>query len=308
MRVVACERSSQAHMPTLTQPATESSMDSRSQHHRWRRRLGRLVTYGLLLALVAVFLVPLFWMITSALKANYQVLAFPPVWIPRPPRWQNFPEALTYLPFGRFALNTLIISLGVIVGNLFSATVVAYGFARLRAPGKNLLFIVLLATMMLPYPVTMVPIYVEFNALGWVNTFLPLIVPSFFGVPFYIFLLRQFFLGIPTELEDAARIDGANTAQIIWHVVVPVSKPALAAVAIFSFQATWNDFLPPLIYLHEQSKYTISLGLNFYRSTYTVNWAYLMAASLVTMLPVVILFFLAQRLFIQGITLTGVKG
>lgn len=308
MRVVACERSSQAHMSTLTQPATESSMDSRSQPHRWRRRLGRLGTYGLLLALVAVFLVPLFWMITSALKANYQVLAFPPVWIPRPPRWQNFPEALTYLPFGRFALNTMIISLGVIVGNLFSATVVAYGFARLRAPGKNLLFIVLLATMMLPYPVTMVPIYVEFNALGWVNTFLPLIVPSFFGVPFYIFLLRQFFLGIPTELEDAARIDGANTAQIIWHVVVPVSKPALAAVAIFSFQATWNDFLPPLIYLHEQSKYTISLGLNFFRSTYTVNWAYLMAASLVTMLPVVILFFLAQRLFIQGITLTGVKG
>jgi ABC-type glycerol-3-phosphate transport system permease component len=281
---------------------------SGNPHRGWRRSLGRAASYALLLVLAGVFLVPLFWMITSALKANYQVLAFPPVWIPRPPRWENFQEALTYLPFGRFALNTIIISLGVILGNLFSATVVAYGFARLRAPGKDFLFIVLLATMMLPYPVTMVPIYVEFNALGWVNTFLPLIVPSFFGVPFYIFLLRQFFLGIPTELEDAARIDGANTAQIIWHVVVPSSKPALAAVAIFSFQATWNDFLPPLIYLHDQSKYTISLGLNFFRSTYTVNWAYLMAASLVTMLPVVILFFFAQRLFIQGITLTGVKG
>lgn len=273
-----------------------------------RDRLNRLMVYGLLLAGSVVFLTPLFWMITSALKPNYQVLAFPPVWLPAPPRWQNFPEALTYLPFGRFALNTLIISLGAIVGNLVSCTVVAYGFARLRAPGKDFLFIVLLATMMLPYPVTMIPLYVEFNALGWVNTFLPLIVPSFFGIPFYIFLLRQFFLGIPAELEDAARIDGANTAQIIWHVVVPVSKPALATVAIFTFQATWNDFLPPLIYLHDQSKYTISLGLNFFRSTYTVNWAYLMAASLVTMLPVVLLFFVAQKLFIQGITLTGLKG
>lgn len=273
-----------------------------------RHRLGKALTYLLLIAGAALFLLPLLWMISSSLKPSYQVLAFPPVWIPDPPRWQNFAEALTYLPFGRFAVNTLIVSIATIAGHLISCTVVAYGFARLQAPGKNLLFILLLATMMLPYPVTMIPIYVEFNTLGWVNTFLPLIVPAFFGHPFYIFLLRQFFLGIPVELEDAARIDGANTAQIIWHVVVPISKPALAAVAIFTFQATWNDFLPPLIYLHDQTKYTISLGLNFFRSTYTVNWAYLMAASLVTMLPVVIVFFFAQRLFIQGITLSGIKG
>lgn len=270
--------------------------------------LRQVPVYALLLLGAGVFLLPLFWMISSSLKPNYQVLAFPPVWFPNPPRWENYPEALTYLPFGRFALNTAIISLFTIAGHLASCTLVAYAFARLRAPGKDFLFIVLLATMMLPYPVTMIPIYVEFNALGWINTFLPLIVPSFFGAPFYIFLLRQFFLGIPLELEDAARIDGANTLQIIWHVILPISKPALATVAIFTFQATWNDFLPPLIYLHDQTNYTISLGLNFFRSTYTVNWAYLMAASLVTMLPVVIVFFFTQKLFIQGIALTGVKG
>jgi multiple sugar transport system permease protein len=170
------------------------------------------------------------------------------------------------------------------------------------------LFLVLLATMMLPYPVTMIPIYIGFKTLGWVNSFLPLIVPAFFGSPFYIFLLRQFFLTLPLELEDAARVDGANTLQIIWHVILPISKPAIATVAIFTFQASWNDFLPPLIYLHDQSKYTISLGLSFFRSSYDIRWGYLMAASLVTMLPVIVVFFFAQRLFIEGITLTGMKG
>jgi ABC-type glycerol-3-phosphate transport system permease component len=153
----------------------------------------------------------------------------------------------------------------------------------------------------------MVPLYILFSRIGWVNSFWPLIVPAFFGSPFYIFLLRQFFLTLPPDLEDAARVDGANTVQTIWHVILPASRPAMATVAIFSFQAVWNDFLPPLIYLHDQTKYTISLGLSFFRSTYDVRWGYLMAASLVTMLPVVILFFLAQRLFIQGITLTGLK-
>jgi multiple sugar transport system permease protein len=196
----------------------------------------------------------------------------------------------------------------VIIGHLLSCTLVAYAFARLQAPGKNALFLILLATMMLPYPVTMVPIYVGFATLGWVNTFLPLIVPAFFGSPFYIFLLRQFFLTLPPELEDAARVDGANVLQIIWHIILPISMPALATVAIFSFQAAWNDFLPPLIYLHDQSKYTVSLGLSFFRGSYEVRWAHLMAASLATMLPVILVFFLAQRQFVKGITVTGLKG
>jgi ABC-type glycerol-3-phosphate transport system permease component len=273
-----------------------------------RRQLKLGLGYLLAIFVAVLFLLPLLWMISSSLKPNYQVLESPPRWLPHPVAWSNFPEALTYVPFGRYALNTLFIAVMVIIGHLLSCTLVAYGFARFRAPGKNALFLVLLATMMLPYPVTMVPIYILFSRLRWVNTFLPLIVPAFFGSPFYIFLLRQFFLTLPPELEDAARVDGANTLQTIWHVILPASVPAMATVAIFSFQSTWNDFLPPLIYLHDQAKYTISLGLSFFRSTYDVRWGYLMAASLVTMLPVVIVFFLAQRLFIQGITLTGLKG
>jgi multiple sugar transport system permease protein len=264
--------------------------------------------YTVAVTVAILFLLPLFWMISSSLKPNYQVLEFPPRWLPNPIRWSNYPEALTYVPFGRYALNTLLISVLTIIGHVLSCTLVAYAFARLQAPGKGFLFLVLLATMMLPYPVTMIPIYVGFKTLGWVNSFLPLIVPAFFGSPFYIFLLRQFFLTLPPELEDAARVDGAHTLQILWHVILPISKPAIATVSIFTFQASWNDFLPPLIYLHDQSKYTISLGLSFFRSSYDIRWSYLMAASLVTMLPVILVFFLAQRAFIEGITLTGMKG
>jgi ABC-type glycerol-3-phosphate transport system permease component len=280
-----------------------SGGSARSNRRLWRAFVFVLLTLGSL-----VFLLPLLFMISSSLKPEYQVLDFPPKWLPNPVQWRNYPEALSYLPFGRYALNTLTIAAGAIIGNLLSCTVVAYGFARLRAPGKNALFMLMLATMMLPYPVTMIPIYVEFVKLGWVNTFLPLIVPAFFGSPFYIFLLRQFFMGIPTELEDAALIDGASRAQIIWNVILPLATPAIATIAIFNFQGVWNDFLPPLIYLHDQRKYTIALGLSFFRSTYNIKWAYLMAACVVTMLPVVIVFFLAQKQFIEGISMSGLKG
>lgn len=270
-------------------------------------RWGVVVT--LMLYLVgAAFLAPFLWMISSSLKPTYQIFAIPPQWVPNPPRWQNYVEALTYVPFGRYTLNTLLIAAVTILGHLLSCTVIAYGFARLRAPGRDALFVVLLATMMLPYPVTMVPLYVLFYRLGWINTFLPLTAPSFFGNPFYIFLLRQFFLTIPHEYEDAAHIDGANLIQVIGQIMVPLIKPALATVAVFTFQASWNDFLAPLVYLNKQSLYTVSLGLGFFRSTYTVQWAQLMAASLTTMLPVLVVFFLSQRLFVQGITLSGLKG
>ena len=268
----------------------------------------RYLIYLALCSVAAVFLLPLFWMLSSSLKPEWQVLANPPVWLPSPPRWQNYREALTYLPFGRYAINTLIISVGAIIGHVLSCTLVAYGFARLRAPGKDFWFLLVLSTLMLPYPVTMVPLFALFNALGWIDTFLPLIVPTFFGNAFYIFLLRQFFLTLPPELEDAAHMDGANTLQVLWYVILPISTPALATVVIFTFQATWNDFLQPLIYLQDQSKYTLTLGLNFFRGSFQVKWSYLMAASLVIVLPVVLVFFLAQRLFIQGIAMTGVKG
>jgi ABC-type glycerol-3-phosphate transport system permease component len=255
-----------------------------------------------------MFILPLFWAVSSSFKSDYQVMQYPPQWIPSPLRWQNYPEALTYVPFGRFALNTLFIAVFAIIGNLLSCTIIAYGFARLRAPGKNFFFILMLSTMMLVEPVRIIPLYIIFNKLGWIDSFLPLIVPAFFGSPFYIFLLRQFFMNIPLELEEAALIDGANRLQILWKVIVPLSKPALAAIAIFNFQGVWNDFLYPLVFLHKQTNYTIALGLNFFRSTYTVHWGYLMAASIVALIPMVIIFFLAQRYFIQGITFTGIKG
>ncbi|NPV77760.1 MAG: carbohydrate ABC transporter permease [Anaerolineae bacterium] len=283
-------------------------MPMRNDRTRLQREFWNLVVYALLAAGAILFLLPLFWAVTSSLKSDYQVLQIPPQWIPNPPRWQNYPEALTYVPFDRYALNTLVIAVGAITGNLISCTLIAYGFARLRAPGKNFLFILMLSTMMLVDPVRIIPMYIEFKALDWIDTFLPLIVPAFFGSPFYIFLLRQFFLNIPRELEDAALIDGANRLQILLRVILPLSKPALAAIAIFNFQGVWNDFLYPLVFLHKQSNYTIALGLNFFRSTYSVHWGYLMAASVTALLPMVIVFFLAQRYFIEGITFTGIKG
>ena len=267
-----------------------------------------VLSYAVLWLAAGAFLLPLFWIISSSLKPEWQVLSDPPVWLPNPPRWANYPEALTYLPFGRYAINTLIISLGAIVGHVLSCTVVAYGFARLRAPGKGFFFVLMLSTLMLPYPVTMVPLFALFSQLGWVNTFLPLIVPAFFGNAFYIFLLRQFFLTLPPDLDDAARMDGANALQVLYRVILPISTPALATVVIFTFQASWNDFLPPLIYLQDQSRYTLTLGLNFFRGSFQVNWAYLMAASLAVVLPVVVVFFFAQRLFVEGIAFTGLKG
>lgn len=271
------------------------------------RGMRLVLRYILLVLAAALFLAPVYWMVASALKPDYQIFASPPVWWPEKPQWDNFSRALTVLPFGRFALNTLIIAASTIVGHLLSCTLVAYGFARLRAPGKGFFFILLLSTLMLPYPITMVPLFILFSRLGWVNSFLPLIVPAFFGNAFYIFLLRQSFKQIPPELEDAARMDGANTLQMLWHVVLPLSTPALATVAIFAFQAAWNDFLGPLIFLHDQSKYTLMLGLSFFRGAYQVNWAYLMASSLVISLPVVLVYFVSQRLFIQGVAFTGTK-
>lgn len=253
------------------------------------------------------YLLPLLWMVSSSLKSDREILAVPPRLLPTTLRWSNYVEALAYVPFGRYMLNTAWLSALAIVGHLFSCTLVAYGFARLEAPGRQFLFLLLLATMMLPYPVTMVPLYVLFKGLGWVNTFMPLVVPSFLGHPFYIFLLRQFLLTIPRDFEDAARVDGANVPQILGHVLLPLLQPALATTALLTFQATWNDFLAPLIYLHNQALYTVTLGLHFFRSTYTVHWAYLMAASLTTVLPVIVVFLLAQKAFVEGIALSGLR-
>lgn len=284
-----------------------SDLDRHDPHILRLRGLRLFFRYALLGFTALLFLLPLYWMVSSSLKPEYQIFAQPPVWWPVPPQWQNYIAALTELPFERYTLNTLIIAAGAVLGRVISCALVAYAFARLRAPGKDLLFILLLATLMLPYPVVMIPQYIIFSEIGWVNSFKPLIVPTFLGNAFFIFLLRQFFLQIPIDLEDAARIDGANLLQILWYIIFPISRPAIATVAIFTFQFAWNDFLAPLIYLQDQSKYTLMLGLSFFRSSFEVNWAYLMAASLSVAVPVVLLFFFTQREFVAGITVGGVK-
>jgi multiple sugar transport system permease protein len=271
------------------------------------RGWSKVLRYGLLVLAGVLFLAPVFWMISSALKPDYEIFATPPSLWPAQPRWQNFVDALTALPFGRFAVNTLIIALGSIAGHLLSCSIVAYGFARLRAPGKGFFFVLLLSTLMLPYPVTMVPLFIIFARIGLINSFAPLILPTFFGNAFYIFLLRQSFKQVPPDLEDAAKIDGASTFQVLRDIILPLSRPALVTVAIFTFQAAWNDFLAPLIFLHDQSLYTLQLGLSLFRGAYNVQWAFLMASSLVVTLPVIVLFFFAQRSFIEGVGFTGTK-
>ena len=281
----------------------------------WRTRtvqewIRNAIVYALLIILGVIFAFPFFWMVTSALKPQYQIFVWPPQWIPDPIMWENFAEALgnPLLPFHLFFRNTMIIEVAVLTGRLLSCTLVAYGFARLRAPGKNVIFAILLATLMLPAPVTMIPKFILFNRLGWVNTFLPLTVPHWFGEAYAIFLMRQFFMSIPRELEEAARIDGASTLQVIRYIIVPLSVPVLTVISILTFKDNWNDFMNPLIYLNNSRLYTLSLGLAFFNGQYDVQMNLLMAASVAIMLPILILFFFAQRAFVEGIALTGLKG
>lgn len=275
---------------------------------RASRLIWKIVVYLLLIGGSIVFLVPFLWMLSTSLKQPYQVFTIPPTWIPNPVMWQNYWTILADLPFGLWVENTCIIVVTTIVGTILSCAVVAYGFARFRAPGKNVLFILLLATMMLPSSVTLIPTFYLFKSLSWVNTFYPLIVPSFFASAFYVFLLRQFFMGIPVELEEAARIDGLGTIGILWRIIFPLSLPILTTVAIFQFQGVWNDFMGPLLYLDQPNLYTLALGINFFKSQNTVQWNYLMAGSMASMLPSLILFFLGQKYFVQSISLTGIKG
>jgi ABC-type sugar transport system, permease component len=260
-----------------------------------------LIGFGLFFAL------PFYWLLTTALKTDDQIFRIPPVWIPSPAVWENFPRALTYVPFGRYTWNTLQICVLSVVGTVLSCALVAYSLAKVPWRGRNWVFYSLLATMILPGQVTMIPTFTIFKALGWIGTSLPLWVPSFFGSAFNIFLLRQFFLTIPAELSDAARIDGCSDATIFWRIVMPLSKPALATVGLFTFIGSWNDFLGPLLYLNDERAYTLSMGLQRFVSQHGAEWSLLMAASTVMTVPIIILFFFAQRTFIQGISTTGMK-
>lgn len=272
------------------------------------RVVGSILKYLILLVLSVFFLIPWIWMISTSLKNPHELSVFPPIWIPDPIRWDNYPIALTRSGFLRYVGNTLQIAVLVVLGAVLSNATVAYSLSVLRWKGRNALFALILATMMLPGAVTFIPLYVIFRNLGWLNTFKPLIVPSFFASAYYVFLLRQFFLTLPPELADAARIDGCSDLGILWRVILPLVRPALAVIALFQFIGAWNDYFGPLIYLSDQSKYTVALGIANMRVAYgMMNFAWVMAATTMSVTPIVILFFLAQRTFIQGISLTGLK-
>ena len=286
---------------------------SSSKSKVWRHvgdPLSRTVRHAVLLAAAAVFLVPFFWMVTSALKDSGQIFDPSPNWIPEPAHWGHFREALDYpgFPYFRLLWNSVYYAGLVTFGTVLSCAAVAYGFARFRFPGRDLLFGITVATLMVPPIVTFIPTYVLFAKLELTGTYAPLIVPRFLGDAFYIFMLRQFFRGVPTDLGDAARIDGAGEFRIFWQIMLPLVKPALVVVAIFSLLYTWHDFFGPLIYLQDASEYPLSLGLYAFRSQRTMEWGLIMAGATLTVLPLVVVFLLAQRHFIRGVAMTGIKG
>jgi len=295
--------------------ATVLHRPERSRRRTYLELIGTILRYLLLIVLAISFLLPFCWMFTSALKDDAQVYTIPPIWIPKPAHWNNFVDAWFQLDFTLFMVNTVTrYALPVTLGATLASAIVAYGFSRLIWPGRDVLFFICLATMMVPFQVRMVPLFIVFKRLGWLNSYRPLVVPAFFGTPYAIFMLRQFFMTIPGELSDAARIDGANEFGILFRIILPLARPALAVVALFQFMWAWNNYLGPLVYLQKEALYPLALGINLLRSSLTglglspLAYPYLMAVSTIAVLPILIGFFFAQRTFIEGISLTGLKG
>jgi multiple sugar transport system permease protein len=279
--------------------AVDSPFSSAFRRRPWTRG----IFHVLLIVGSLVFAFPMLWMLSTALKPIEQTMTFPPTWIPSPAKFQNFLETVSYIPFWRYTLNTITVCVLGAVGMTFSSALVAFSFTRLEWPGRNVLFGLTLATMMVPFPALMVPLYSVFKALGWIGTLKPLWVPAFFAGAFNIFLLRQFFLRIPKSLPEAMTLDGASEWLIFRQIYLPLSKAPLAVVAFFHFIYAWNDFLGPLLYLTNQDTFTLSLGLQFYQSQHGgTQWHYLMAASFLTTLPIVIVFFFMQKTFLQGLS------
>jgi multiple sugar transport system permease protein len=272
--------------------------------------LGGLARHALLMAVSIIFLFPFYWMVTAALKSKDQLFAVPPQWIPNPVHWENFLAALDYpgFPYFRLLWNSIFYSGMVTVGTVISCAAVGYGFARLKFPGRDLLFAITLATLMVPPIVTYIPTYILFAKLELTGSYAPLILPKFLGDAFFIFMIRQFFMGVPWELSDAARIDGAGEFRIFWEIMLPLVRPALIVVAVFSLLYTWHDFFGPLIYLQDRNMYPLTLGLFAFQGQRTLEWPLIMAGATLTTLPMVIVFMFTQRYFIRGIATTGLKG
>ena len=273
------------------------------------RRIGRALGLSTLIGLSCLFMIPLLITFSDSLKTFYEVYEVPRVWIPRPPRFGNFVRVFQMLPFHLFIFNTVCIVAMTLFGQVLTGCLVGFSFARLRWPFRDVFFVVLLCTIMLPPQITLIPVFIMFNKIGWVNTWKPLIVPAYFGGGvFNVFLMRQFFKTIPVDLEDAARIDGCSTIRIFFQIMVPLAKPAIATICVLGFIGRWNDFQGPLIYLSDYVKYPISMGIYMFQGAEVMFVNYVMAASLISVVPVLIIFFSAQQYFVKGIVLTGIKG
>lgn len=269
----------------------------------------RVFSFGLLILITFLMVLPLVFMVTTSLKSTPELLKFPPTLLPEHFVWSNYKKIFTTIAYATLYKNSMIIGLTTVVGTLLSSSLVAFGFARYRVKGKNFLFMLLLSTMMLPYPAIMIPQFILFSKLGWMDSFLPLLVPAFFGSAYNIFLLRQFFAALPDELFDAARIDGCSEFRMWWRIALPLSGPALATVAIFSFIYSWNDLLTPVLYLSSSDKFTLPIGMASLTSSRfrIAPWNLLMVSSVLAVLPIVLLFSVAQRSFVEGTVLTGIK-
>ncbi len=265
--------------------------------------------YLTLILLACFFVLPWLWMVSTSLKNPSELVLWPPKWIPNPIRWDNYISAFRQAAFSRYLGNTLLVTVPSVLGAVASNALAGYGFARVRWPGRDVVFAAVLATMILPGFVTFIPLYILFRRINWIDTYLPLVVPCFLGDPFFIFLLRQFLMGLPNEISDAARVDGASELGIFAQVILPLARPAIAVVALFQFIGSWNDYFGPLVYLNDKARYTISLGIANMQASYGFsNFAWIMAATCMSVLPIIVLFFFAQRTFIEGIALTGLKG
>lgn len=299
-------------MTTIDHAAEESVLKLQAKRNRVYQN-GDKVWSGLnavlLVGMAIIMLLPFVWLVSSSLKSQNQIFTYPPQWIPDPIQWENYSKALTIKPFGLYVVNTMKIVVLNVVAVVFSSSFCAYGFARIRFWGRDFWFGIVMATLFLPYAILIVPQFIIFTRLGWIDTILPLTVPLFFGGgAFNIFLLRQFFRTIPEELADAARIDGCGEFGIYWRIMLPLAKPALITVAIFTFLNSWNDLLGPIIYLRSPTNFTVAVGLASFRSTLDVSWDLQLAATTAVILPVLLLFFFTQRYFIKGIVMTGLKG
>ncbi len=272
------------------------------------RLAGRAVVYALMTILALLFMLPIFWMASTSLKLPQEIFAWPPEWIPSSPQWGNYAEAFGKYPLARYMLNSAILVVANIIGGLISVPIIAYGFARFEFPFKHVLFLLMLSTMMVPGHIKLIPLFWLYQKLGLIDTYWPLILPSFFGNPFFIFLMTQFIRTIPRELDDAARIDGAGAWGILFRIIIPLCRPALTVVVVFTFVWVWNDFLEPIIFLRDWDSYPISVGLAFFQGRYSVEWHLFMGATLVSILPILVLYFFAQRHLIGGLASIGIKG